>query len=100
MQGQPSASPERGLLIVPDQLTPSERVLRARTAAYASWANTSDPLARTAPGRAAANKRFEDQVDPGRVLPEDERRRRADAARKAYFTGLALKSAKARRKAS
>ncbi len=83
-----------------DHLSPSERVLRARTAAYTSWANTRDVAARTAPGREAAHRRFEDQVDPDRVLPEAERLRRADAARKAWFTSLALKSAKARRKAS
>lgn len=41
--------------------------------------------------------RFEPQVDPDRRLPDGERRRRAEAAKKAYFTGLALKSSKARR---
>ena len=84
----------------PDSLTPSERSLRARLASFASWANTSDPASRTAPARAAADRRFEDQVDPDHVLPEAERLRRAEAARKAYFTGLAFKSAKARRRAS
>jgi hypothetical protein len=52
------------------------------------------------PGRDAANKRFEDDVDPDGVLPEAERKRRADQARKAYFTELAFKSARARRAAS
>ncbi len=42
--------------------------------------------------------RFERQVDPDGTLPEAERRRRAEAAKKAYFLGLALKSTKARRK--
>jgi hypothetical protein len=42
-------------------------------------------------------RRFERQVDPDGTLPEAERLRRAEAARKAYFTGLAFKSAKARR---
>jgi hypothetical protein len=32
-------------------LTPAERSLRARMAAHASWANTSDRTARTAAGR-------------------------------------------------
>jgi len=41
--------------------------------------------------------RFIDEVDPGRVLPEADRLRRAESARKAYFASLALKSAKARR---
>jgi hypothetical protein len=40
--------------------------------------------------------RFEDEVDPDRVLPEAERLRRAEHARRAYFTRLALASAKAR----
>lgn len=42
--------------------------------------------------------RFEKQVDPDGTLPEQERRRRAEAAKKAYSNALALNSAKARRK--
>jgi hypothetical protein len=42
--------------------------------------------------------RFEDQVDPDRVLPADERARRASAARRAHFLSLAAKSADARRR--
>jgi hypothetical protein len=82
---------------VADALTPAERSLRARMASYSSWAQTHDPAARTAPARQAFKDRFERQVDPDGVLPEPERQRRADAAKKAYYTGLALKSAKARR---
>lgn len=78
--------------------TPSERALQSRMAAHVSWANTPDPSARTAPGRAAALERFERQVDPDGTLPQHERQRRADHAKKAYFTKLALASAKARRK--
>lgn len=80
-------------------LTPAQRTLHARLAAHTSWANTTDPLARTAPARAASNARFEREVDPDGVLPPDERARRADHARKAYFTRLALKSAQSRRRA-
>ncbi len=47
--------------------------------------------------RAALLRRFEDEVDPERVLPAEERLRRAGQARKAYFTRLALASADARR---
>lgn len=50
------------------------------------------------PARDAFMARFEDEVDPDRVLPEAERARRAVHARKAYFTKLALRSAQARRK--
>lgn len=79
------------------RLTPSERSLRSRMAAHASWANTADPTARTAAGRAAFRDQFERQVDPEGVLPPAERQRRAEHARKAHYTRLALASAKSRR---
>jgi hypothetical protein len=41
--------------------------------------------------------KFEREVDPDGVLPPDERARRAEHKRRAYFQRLALKSAKARR---
>lgn len=41
--------------------------------------------------------KFEREVDPDGTLPPDERARRAEHKRKAYFGRLALKSAKARR---
>lgn len=81
----------------PTGLTPTERKLRAQLGAYASWAKTEDRSARTRNAREAANRRFEDQVDPDRTLPPPERAKRAEAARRAYFKGLALKSATARR---
>lgn len=74
-----------------------ERTLLARSAAHASWAKTTDPTARTAPGRAAADLRFHNEVDPTGVLDPAERARRADHARKAFMTRLALKSVQARR---
>ena len=52
----------------------------------------------TAPARRAFNDRFENEVDPDGTLPPAERQRRAEAAKKAYFTRLALKSAQARRR--
>jgi hypothetical protein len=51
----------------------------------------------TASGRAAFLTRFEAEVDPDGKLAPEERRRRAEHARRAYFTRLALASAKARR---
>jgi len=51
----------------------------------------------TANGRAAFQARFEREVDPAGVLDPEERRRRADSARSAYFTRLSLAAAKARR---
>ncbi len=76
-------------------LTPEQRALRARIAAYTLHA-TRDPKDTTQAARDAFLARFEHQVDPDRLLPEAERRRRADAARKAYFTALALKSSRVR----
>ena len=73
------------------------RTLIAKLAAHESWANTSDPAARTAPARAAALARFEHEVDPDGTLPPAERARRAASKRKAYFARLALRSAQVRR---
>jgi hypothetical protein len=57
-----------------------------------------DPVETTAAARSAFLARFERQVDPEGRLSEPERRRRADAARKAHFIKLALKSAEVRRR--
>jgi hypothetical protein len=78
-------------------MTPAERVLRARLAAHSLHARVSDETAHTAPARRAFLTRFEREVDPNGELPETERQRRAEHARKAYFTRLALASVKARR---
>ncbi len=77
----------------------SERVLQARAAAHALHAQR-DSRELTANARAAFLDRFERKVDPDRVLDPAERARRAEHARKAYFTGLALKSSRARRRRS
>jgi hypothetical protein len=79
-----------------ESLTPSERVMRARMAAYMLHARY-DPRETTKAARVAFNQRFLDQVDPDRRLPDHERHRRADAARRAYFTRLAYLSARKRR---
>lgn len=78
-------------------MTPAERTLRAKVAAHTSWANTPDRAARTAAARKAAHDRFAHQVDPEGVLPPEERARRAENARKAYFSRLAMLSVRARR---
>lgn len=75
------------------------RSLRGRIGAYALH-STHDPRETTAAARRAFLSRFENEVDPEGKLPELERARRAEAARKLYFSRLALKSAKARRKAA
>jgi hypothetical protein len=77
-------------------LTPSEAALRGRIGAY-KLHSMYDPRETTAKARETFLSRFEREVDPDGTLPEPERLRRAEAARKAYFASLAYKSAKARR---
>jgi membrane protein involved in colicin uptake len=64
--------------------------LAHQIAAYKSWANTPNRSARTAKARNALEQKFlaEAGGDP----------QRAEAARKAYYLELALKSAKARQR--
>ena len=78
--------------------TPGERRLQARSAAFKSWANTPDRSRRTAPARERFLSRFEDEVDPDRALPDDERTIRAEFALKAHMASLARASAKKRRR--
>jgi hypothetical protein len=75
--------------------TPELRSIRARIAAHHLHAQGGT---NTGPARAAFLDRFERQVDPDGVLNPEERARRAAHAKTAYFTALALRSAKARRK--
>jgi len=74
-------------------LTPEQRSLRARIAAHKQHAAGRT---NTGPARRAFMARFEDEVDPTRKLPTEERRRRAEQARRAYFTALALRSSVSR----
>jgi hypothetical protein len=82
----------------PDRNVPSsaERSLRARLAAYAMHAQ-HDARETTANGRTAFLARFEREVDPDSALDPTERRRRAEQARRAYFTRLSLTAVKAKR---
>jgi len=79
-------------------LTAEQRVLRARLAAYHLHA-THDPKETTRKAREVFLSRFEREVDPDGVLTPCERARRAEAARRAYFTRLAFQSSRARRRA-
>ena len=78
-------------------LTPGQRQTRSRQASYTSWAKTEDRTKRTAPGRAGMLRKFEDQVDPERTLTLEERAKRAEAARMAFYTRLSMLGVKARR---
>ncbi len=81
-----------------ESISPAERRLRARLAAYAQHGHR-DPREATAKARAAFLAKFERDADPAGVLPPEERRRRAESLRRAHFARLALASVKARRKA-
>ena len=74
-------------------MTPAQRTLRARMAAYSLHAAGGTS---TTAGTAAFLSRFDRQVDPDGTLTPEERARRAGYARKAYFSGLALRSSVAR----
>src|SRR6266545_2500670 len=79
-----------------DPRSEAEIRLQAQQAAHTMHAK-HDARKTTANGRAAFLARFEAEVDPEGTLPPEERRRRAEHARSAYFTRLALAAAKARR---
>lgn len=68
---------------------------RGRLGAYTQQAR-HDTRETTAKARAAMTAKFARQVDPDGVLPDDERARRAEAARKAFYADIALKGARAR----
>ena len=76
--------------------TSGDATLRARLGAH-TLHSRYDSRELTAPARAAFLAGFEQQVDPEGALPEAERLRRAQHARKAHFTRMALASARARR---
>jgi hypothetical protein len=71
--------------------------INARIAAEISWAHTADRSARTRPAREAFLRRFENQVDPGGTLPPEERRQRAEHAKRAYMLQLTKRGIAARK---
>jgi hypothetical protein len=88
------------LLLLLAVLTPEQRTLRARMGAHALHAQgkTSTDAARTKSPQSLDY--WANQVDPNGELPETERAKRAEHARRGYMVGLALKSSQARRKRS
>lgn len=78
-------------------MTPEQRTLRSRAAAHVLHSRY-DSRELTASARKAFLDRFDLEVDPNSELSPAERARRAAQARKAYFTSLAFKSAKARQR--
>jgi hypothetical protein len=71
--------------------------LKGRIGAHALHAKY-DSRELTKPARASFMAPFEREVDPERVLPEEERLRRAEQARKAYFSRPAFLSAQKRQR--
>ena len=76
-------------------LEPERASLLGRIGAHRLHA-THDSRQVTAKARATFLAQFERDVDPEFALPVDERKRRADHARRAHFARLALRSAEAR----
>jgi hypothetical protein len=68
---------------------PIDRSMIARQAALSRWAK-EDPSANAARGQAGLLRKFYDQTDPD--LPEAERHRRAECARRAHMVKLARKA--------
>jgi hypothetical protein len=64
--------------------------------ANSRWSQ-EDPTAQGILMRAGLEAKFLREVDPNNELPEAERLRRAESARRAYYQRLALASAKARK---
>lgn len=78
-------------------MTPEERTLRARLAAYTLHSNITDESAHTAPARRGLEESWARKVDPHGILPDAERERRAAQLRKAHYARMALKSSLVRR---
>lgn len=76
---------------------PIERTIISRIGAHTRWARCDDMTAATAIARKAQLDRFETQVDPDGTLDPEERARRAESAKKAYYARLGLMSVQARR---
>lgn len=81
---------------MPTSLTPRERSLRARVAAFAKHA-AHDPRPTVEKAARAFRDSFLEKVDPQGVLPEEERRRRAEMAFRQHMASLSYKSARARK---
>lgn len=75
----------------------STRSQIASIASNTRWANEPDRSAATQAARDAMYRKFEDQVDPDRVLSPEERGKRVQNARSAHYRRIALKSAQSRR---
>lgn len=74
----------------------TERQMQARRAALIRHSR-SDARESMRPAWEGTIRKIENEVDPRRELPEDERARRVERAYRAYMLGLSLKAVKAKR---
>ena len=77
-------------------LTPAQRTLRARVAAYARAAKYGPEVTR--PAFAGRMAKLAAEVDPEGMLPDIERQRRAYALMRSQMSALSLKASRARSK--
>lgn len=66
----------------------------ARIASNTRWAHEPDRVAATQAMRDAQQRKFEDEVDPERVLPPAELARRVASLKSAHYTRLASRRRK------
>ncbi len=69
---------------------------RAGRAAAIANGTPYDPRETTKAGTAAFLQKFADEIDPDHLLPDTERQRLAEAARREHMAKLALASSRAR----
>lgn len=80
-------------------LTPAQRTMRARLAAYRSWSNTDDRADRTRAAHRASPASVDywlPRVDPDGTLTDDVRLAKARSERDAYMARLAFNRSRAR----
>lgn len=85
-----------GIVTVVMEFDSAEMARRGRLGALALHSR-HDSKEISANARKAFRAKFEQQVDPDGVLPEAERKRRAEFARREFYTRIAHKSAESRR---
>ena len=78
-------------------LSAEERSLRGSAAVLKAHAKHGTQAMTAKACQAAHVTRYEDEVDPDRVLSPDERAKRVEYARRAHMKSLSFKAAKARR---
>lgn len=79
------------------EIDSAEMARRGRLGALKLHA-THDPCETTRAARQAFRAKFEHQVDPDRTLPEAERKRRAEYARREFYLRMARRSVESRRR--